>query len=162
MHFRRAAGVFYFNPRPPRGGRPSSFLLRCMLTLISIHALREEGDACTTEYLRELNLFQSTPSARRATAGFGSATPTFNRFQSTPSARRATSQRRVSIGWCKISIHALREESDPRDTIRCRTFHRFQSTPSARRATCSSILSSTSEIHFNPRPPRGGRLKGGG
>ena len=57
---------------------------------ISIHALREEGDtrkaaratsraefqstpsarratACTTEYLRELNLFQSTPSARRAT-----------------------------------------------------------------------------------------------
>ena len=35
----------YFYPRPPRGGRPSSLLIRRVLHDISIHALREEGDA---------------------------------------------------------------------------------------------------------------------
>ena len=56
---------------------------------ISIHALREEGDL----YLRlcRLNrrLFQSTPSARRATVGISFDNRNF-KFQSTPSARRAT------------------------------------------------------------------------
>ena len=35
---------FYFNPRPPRGGRQGDPLAEFMLVLISIHALREEGD----------------------------------------------------------------------------------------------------------------------
>ena len=35
-------GNFY--PRPPRGGRPTSFARRCHRKEISIHALREEGD----------------------------------------------------------------------------------------------------------------------
>ena len=34
----------------------------------------------------------------------------------------------------------------------------FQSTPSARRATHSTRLNSGTASHFNPRPPRGGRL----
>ena len=34
----------YFNPRPPRGGRPVSFVSRYPAIGISIHALREEGD----------------------------------------------------------------------------------------------------------------------
>ena len=33
-----------FYPRPPRGGRPDSSQLSMMSTVISIHALREEGD----------------------------------------------------------------------------------------------------------------------
>ena len=33
-----------FYPRPPRGGRPFSKLLKVDFTEISIHALREEGD----------------------------------------------------------------------------------------------------------------------
>ena len=36
----------YFYPRPPRGGRPSGALSGGMAALISIHALREEGDLC--------------------------------------------------------------------------------------------------------------------
>ena len=78
-----------FYPRPPRGGRPTR--TRCILTallflstpsarratafftsarltlLISIHALREEGDlpACVVVYAGRK--FLSTPSARRAT-----------------------------------------------------------------------------------------------
>ena len=35
----------YFYPRPPRGGRQSAGLYRGLLLYISIHALREEGDA---------------------------------------------------------------------------------------------------------------------
>ena len=34
----------YFNPRPPRGGRPALFSRFSFHFLISIHALREEGD----------------------------------------------------------------------------------------------------------------------
>ena len=83
-------GNFY--PRPPRGGRPEARRLEVMedelflstpsarratavglahpqpRILISIHALREEGDVMTTN-IREWRhfLFLSTPSARRAT-----------------------------------------------------------------------------------------------
>ena len=35
---------YYFNPRPPRGGRPFSVAFSIFFMLISIHALREEGD----------------------------------------------------------------------------------------------------------------------
>ena len=35
----------YFYPRPPRGGRPVLFMELLVILHISIHALREEGDA---------------------------------------------------------------------------------------------------------------------
>ena len=56
---------------------------------ISIHALREEGDRVMHSQLKHRDEFQSTPSARRATA---------------PYPRPLYRQR--------ISIHALREEGD--------------------------------------------------
>ena len=56
---------------------------------ISIHALREEGDADAINTLTELGKFLSTPSARRATAHKIHDSPP-NVFLSTPSARRAT------------------------------------------------------------------------
>ena len=34
----------YFNPRPPRGGRPATSTCEVIAYDISIHALREEGD----------------------------------------------------------------------------------------------------------------------
>ena len=34
----------YFYPRPPRGGRPLNPELNVLIYVISIHALREEGD----------------------------------------------------------------------------------------------------------------------
>ena len=40
---RNTAANFY--PRPPRGGRPRSSIVRCQILQISIHALREEGDS---------------------------------------------------------------------------------------------------------------------
>ena len=78
---------------------------------ISIHALREEGDATRFHRPGNIREFLSTPSARRATPA-RTANITVKQFLSTPSARRATRQ----------------------EVILCRT-ERFLSTPSARRAT---------------------------
>ena len=58
--------------------------------MISIHALREEGDLGLRYEGDNAKVFLSTPSARRATLVYGR-------------------QRRGKL----ISIHALREEGDP-------------------------------------------------
>ena len=101
---------------------------------ISIHALREEGDAMKTSTFNRIFEFLSTPSARRATAGallfiknlqnFYPRPPRggrqctdgklviFDQFLSTPSARRATGDPGKVAGLTFISIHALREEGD--------------------------------------------------
>ena len=57
--------------------------------LISIHALREEGDCGAGNFPTRKKQFLSTPSARRATALAGRLKLKYN-----------------------ISIHALREEGD--------------------------------------------------
>ena len=81
-------GMSNFYPRPPRGGR----LLTCCSSsssVISIHALREEGDPTTSSSRTRTHTFLSTPSARRAT--ISSLYPAdCSGFLSTPSARRAT------------------------------------------------------------------------
>ena len=124
---------------------------------ISIHALREEGDALPTsrvarrgyfyprpprggrhllqQALCRLDGFLSTPSARRATLIERAEQEIQGTFLSTPSARRATRCQNRQLPLCQISIHALREEGD---CSRIQSFHRgsrFLSTPSARRAT---------------------------
>ena len=171
------AGDFY--PRPPRGGRhlelgyidtsglflstPSARRatlkhgLVLQYCLISIHALREEGDVRMRSPSPASTVFLSTPSARRAT--------------------RAAAFRPPSNG---ISIHALREEGDfrispgagshehfyPRPPrggrplkLCCRPCpHRFLSTPSARRATRDGdhrLSVAVGRVYFYPRPPRG-------
>ena len=58
--------------------------------MISIHALREEGDAFRSPLPQRRKEFLSTPSARRATNDFAQRIPVL-----------------------EISIHALREEGDP-------------------------------------------------
>ena len=56
-----------FYPRPPRGGRHLLSAFGRDPVSISIHALREEGDAIFAQYAKASSLFLSTPSARRAT-----------------------------------------------------------------------------------------------
>ena len=80
--------------------------------LISIHALREEGDSSIAEFFSAARQFLSTPSARRATGGFG-----------------------VGCRLQIISIHALREEGDQAFSFAEVEQVIFLSTPSARRAT---------------------------
>ena len=44
--------IIYFYPRPPRGGRLDVCSYRQCVDRISIHALREEGDACAVAIIR--------------------------------------------------------------------------------------------------------------
>ena len=101
--------------------------------IISIHALREEGDRHPSPGGSPWPDFNprpprgGRPEELRANAGEFV-------FQSTPSARRATAHDADDKAVLLISIHALREEGDG--------------------LASSSALGLS---HFNPRPPRGGR-----
>ena len=124
----------YFYPRPPRGGRPASRDVQTWYLVISIHALREEGDPDRYDASDDARKFLSTPSARRAT--------------------QLTNGKRAAI---PISIHALREEGDGLVVDFCVFGLAFLSTPSARRATGPVANKGLAVGNFYPRPPRGGR-----
>ena len=79
---------------------------------ISIHALREEGDLIAAYIIMNEIRFLSTPSARRATISGSICWAAMTTFLSTPSARRATYFFFVPSRLLWISIHALREEGD--------------------------------------------------
>ncbi len=175
-------GYFYFYPRPPRGGRPPHYPqedlqdIRFLSTpsarratahgqafsfaeVISIHALREEGDnspcvaweqghSISIHALREegdrkprnrrepRRAFLSTPSARRATTGkWTRYTPAKNFYPRPPRGGRLQEQVRL-VHSLVISIHALREEGDRKICV---------------------LLWMTG--NFYPRPPRGGRRR---
>ena len=106
---------------------------QCMTLTISIHALREEGDAPPPAppaargdfYPRpprggrprlyaladkEIYFYPRPPRGGRRGAEF--ARPQHAQFLSTPSARRATTTAKSSVLVLPISIHALREEGD--------------------------------------------------
>ena len=145
-----------FYPRPPRGGR------------------RVCRAGCLV-----IDLFLSTPSARRATADFNKYTGIV--LISIHALREEGDREAAALGLIinDISIHALREEGDLREIPADDLFKAFLSTPSARRATRSKRLDETEmsiSIHalreegdfrgstlgipaqnFYPRPPRGGR-----
>ena len=169
-----------FYPRPPRGGRPDRpswrgyrpqflstpsarratkrILLLETICLISIHALREEGDQANSFTRNHLPNFYPRPPRggrllARLSCPFGSSISIhalreegdydcrflctiFVPFLSTPSARRATLDEIVERkSTLRISIHALREEGDRKRGSAAEEYSGFLSTPSARRAT---------------------------
>ena len=78
-------------------------------------------------------------------------------FLSTPSARRATPARPAESHDQRISIHALREEGDPRSS---------RNTPTSRPISIHALREegdgrlqhpARPTVDFYPRPPRGGR-----
>ena len=123
---------------------------------ISIHALREEGDALLAAHSHTFYHFYPRPprggrrlspplqytlfyfyprpprGGRRvkSSSTFGSV-----QFLSTPSARRATKHWPERPKSLSISIHALREEGDTFLPFAIQRIDGFLSTPSARRAT---------------------------
>ena len=126
--------------------------------MISIHALREEGDRSRRRRSGSSRNFYPRPprGGRRATYdpnALGS------QFLSTPSARRATLGCRLRQRQDWISIHALREEGDGVNHDSGNVPRKFLSTPSARRATASFTTCWSVQENFYPRPPRGGRRK---
>ena len=149
-----------FYPRPPGGGRPADNIAGLERCVISIHALRVEGDD------------SPLPTKPRSPLT----------FLSTPSGWRATQHTQKPVLHFIISIHALRVEGDllgqirnlyrydfyPRPPGGGRLFvadgHkravRFLSTPSGWRATKDHKVVEAGERNFYPRPPGGGRLTG--
>ena len=79
------------------------------------------------------------------------------RFLSTPSARRATPLRQTEPLLLRISIHALREEGDPRILPRSQTVKYFYPRPPRGGRPRADCRRPTRSIYFYPRPPRGGR-----
>ena len=107
--------------------------------MISIHALREEGDAATAGRPFCGRIFLSTPSARRATRPLPAACSSRSDFYPRPP-------------------RGGRQHNDEMAFLR----QIFLSTPSARRATPEQGLLVAWIQHFYPRPPRGGRREGSG
>ena len=125
-----------FYPRPPRGGRHAvDRHFAVPVLVISIHALREEGDCLPGCRVRLARLFLSTPSARRATMIAAFYAPYLCHFYPRP----PRGGRRWTRSWSGKAPSA------------------FLSTPSARRATASVAAPQRSTPDFYPRPPRGGR-----
>ena len=148
---------------------------------ISIHALREERDLFDLVEAAGFGVFQSTRSARSATlclASIQGANPNFNPraprgarrllwdyytladlFQSTRSARSATAHFRQGAPHFVISIHALREERDPRGRrpLWCRSLYFNPRAPRGARPALF-LLRGDKTHDFNPRAPRGARL----
>ena len=179
-----------FYPRPPRGGRPCRLILwtapaQSFLstpsarratrqrpgtppsTGISIHALREEGDASLTLKAQIEKIFLSTPSARRATYQTLRRKTKNEDFYPRPPRGGRLDGSRKTLKIYTISIHALREEGDSSTTWEYQPKRPFLSTPSARRATRHNHSYQQGLENFYPRPPRGGRLdcinnRGGG
>ena len=185
-----------FYPRPPRGGRlgisahattlaiflstpsarraTSSAADAAAVPVISIHALREEGDTNGLHPTFAIWEFLSTPSARRATMKrfVGCFQAQTNFYPRPPRGGRLLSL--VVCALWEISIHALREEGDllfgaarknavdfyPRPPRGGRPWvrgvpragDRFLSTPSARRATASTARRQTSRPEFLSTP----------
>ena len=127
---------------------------------ISIHALREEGDCVSAKPLTGNCGFLSTPSARRATNADCDCSGDCQ-FLSTPCG--------LVVSVAEVYFYPR----PPRGGRRCplvsssvtiRQHHRrrcsilqFLSTPSARRATQRRSGKKSSLADFYPRPPRGGR-----
>ena len=78
---------------------------------ISIHALREEGDAAMERTDVLVDYFYPRPP-RGGRLGIGGQLSEEEQFLSTPSARRATGLCCLCGRDHRISIHALREEGD--------------------------------------------------
>ena len=82
--------VFLSTPSARRATRSSEVIDD--VSVISIHALREEGDTRRHQNDSDRHGFLSTPSARRATLAEARQATFYNAFLSTPSARRATAK----------------------------------------------------------------------
>ena len=84
--------------------------------MISIHALREEGDLdsdiAQIIYKISIHALREEGDRVRVAGEFPR-----QEFLSTPSARRATLSNRLWLGRLFISIHALREEGDSSTTF---------------------------------------------
>ena len=101
----------YFYPRPPRGGRPSNSFIISWSMLISIHALREEGDALHLLLTPVRWNFYPRPPRGGRLGGGGQRQDHQHFYPRPPRGGRPLGAHRAGQHYI-ISIHALREEGD--------------------------------------------------
>ena len=146
---------------------------------ISIHALREEGDALHADFGVVCHDFYPRPprGGRQVALGYF-VVPLVISIHALREEGDGHRGRRRRVGenfyprpprggrlhsvFCpcflvSISIHALREEGDNEQSGDFEEAKEFLSTPSARRATSCARLLCRPSRYFYPRPPRGGR-----
>ena len=124
----------YFNPLPPRGGRPKALTRAWKGCAISIHSLRVEGDRChdhacgeATNFnplpprggrrckitiVQTAGIFQSTPSAWRETGDTVKQTGAVGNFNPLPPRGGRHDDVDCPTVSGRISIHSLRVEGD--------------------------------------------------
>ena len=149
--------------------------------MISIHALREEGDDTAAASSRPLSDFYPRPPrggrhgrcvqllnqriisihALREEGDVDQAycLTLLELFLSTPSARRATTSVPLCLSETCISIHALREEGDRGMRRGSPDLRNFYPRP-PRGGRLAARRTSRFHADFYPRPPRGGRRRG--
>ena len=123
---------------------------------ISIHALREEGDTKSPHTSFWLSIFLSTPSARRATRRRSRARACVCYFYPRPPRGGRRSRRCRCCRSRPISIHALREEGDRPYRLLQQPGHHFYPRP-PRGGRLHQKAGWQLPLYFYPRPPRGGR-----
>ena len=147
----------HFYPRPPRGGRRHGPPQDAAGRVISIHALREEGDCRHPDPSGADRKFLSTPSARRATSVIRWRAVQPPDFYPRPPRGGRLRVDDIRVIADTISIHALCEEGDIDYVLDIQPGETFLSTPSARRATWQAGSAQVQLRYFYPRPLRGGR-----
>ena len=133
-------------------------MVELRIKIISIHALREEGDlGPSRSSLPGCRYFYPRPPRGGRLAG-GRDDRAAGKFLSTPSARRATRRSLPKRPTTTISIHALREEGDQ---CSCRAQRRRRISIHALREEGDFFLAHKdgNALNFYPRPPRGGRRR---
>ena len=119
---------------------------------ISTHALREEGDKVIQVRRKEIKIFLPTPSARRATHEHNRTAQHWRNFYPRPprGGRRTAPYLHFVYLW--ISTHALREEGDYLNCAHSTNGQEFLPTPSARRATRAAAHGRLQDGAFLPTP----------
>ena len=123
-----------FQSTPSVGRATHKIRLYRLFPVISIHALRGEGDNSTSSSVILSILFQSTPSVGRATTKTRPKSSPVTNFNPRPPWGGRRHRLLIHRTPSSISIHALRGEGD----------------------VVAEVIPTYCE-YFNPRPPWGGR-----
>ena len=169
--------LWNFYPRPPRGGRlhaPGEQHIDRIISIhalreegdrrlqdkrhkpcISIHALREEGDSTKSPVLPPIAYFYPRPP-RGGRPRRPLRMQNLSDFYPRPPRGGRPSASKRSIRRARFLSTPSARRATRAKALLCWTLA-FLSTPSARRATPCGLRSPSKLMYFYPRPPRGGR-----
>ena len=146
----------HFYPRPPRGGRPQA-TPSASDRLISIHALREEGDIAPRVFKPSAASISIHALREEGDCLLSLVMVDEAGFLSTPSARRATLLLNLTMSSCR-NFYPRPPRGGRPFTPPCRCVHQnfYPRPPRGGRPPLPRLRVAVIK-NFYPRPPRGGR-----